>query len=132
MNTIKAHIEAGHYPVDEKGRALVPVSGNLVATICATDAPSDRPIIGFIRGATHLDGCPLIAWHEDGAHANPRGAWTDLLPPPRRKVKVKTIAIVSAASGNILSIRGEGNYPAGVAAHERVVELVGEYEEPWS
>lgn len=134
MTTIREHIEAGRYKRDDKGRALVPVVGNLVATICATDAPGDRPIIGFIRGphnATHLDSCPLIAWHEDGVHARPAGAWTDLLPPPPRKVKVEVLAVVIAGTGTVVSVREPDAPPAGVAGFERLVRLTGEYEEPW-
>lgn len=44
---IKEQIESGLYSKDAKGRALVPVSGNWVATICATDGPKGAEIIGF-------------------------------------------------------------------------------------
>lgn len=42
------HILAGHYPTDDKGRALVRMgSGDAVAVICASDKPGRYPILGW-------------------------------------------------------------------------------------
>lgn len=86
--TVKEHIEAGHYPADEKGRALVPVGCDQVATICATDAPGVKPILGFIRGnglGIHGD-VAWCMWDERGSNtpSQPRACWVDLQPPAPR------------------------------------------------
>ncbi len=120
MTTIKEHIEAGRYPVDAKGRALVPMRGGGIAVICATDKPGRHPIVGWIQGSNRSD-----AWHDE----NESGGY--FLPPPPRKVKVTAYAIVLAGTDDVLRVRLDR--PAGVTAGiERLVELTGEYEEPWS
>lgn len=76
MTTIKEHIDTGHYPKDDKGRALVPVRGgigNWTATIIATDAPGHLSIVGFGVAST-------VKWNELGKPDHPDcGA---LQPPP--------------------------------------------------
>ncbi len=130
---IKQHIEAGHYPKDEKGRALVSMRNGNLATICATDGPEDSrwnvytTIIGF-------HWCGPLGWDDDGVHCNGTSSPNvDLLPPAPRKVEVKVLAIVIAGTGTVVSIRNKDDPPVGVATGiERLVELTGSYEEPWS
>lgn len=58
--TVKDCIEAGHYPLDSKGRALVPTTnGGWTATIVATDGPPGEEIIGFGPNS-------IVAWNQDG------------------------------------------------------------------
>ncbi|MFA5900282.1 MAG: hypothetical protein WC829_14350 [Hyphomicrobium sp.] len=136
--TIRYRIEAGHYPTDEKGRALVPLRDCSVATIYATDVPANlhnadgrtnrRLITGLIRYAQHSEmgyWLPSGKVHDDGRDYN-----RDLMPPLPRKVKVTAWAIIDLA-GNLCSLRATP--PSGVATGlEKCVELTGEYEEPWS
>lgn len=70
--TIKDDIEAGRYPVDGKGRALVPTRAGGVATILATDYPRG-PIAG-------MDGNNLEDWREDGRYSLEPSSM-DLMPP---------------------------------------------------
>lgn len=128
--SIKEHIEAGHYPVDDKGRALVPVRGGGTAVIYATDFNDDFPIAGKAGGY-------LYSWHDDGIenHSLRINAKYDLLPPPPRKVKVTRWLVICP--------RGEwGPYHSEDCARDimrernesdlQIVALRGEYEEPWS
>jgi hypothetical protein len=123
---IKDLIEAGHYPTDDRGRALVPVGGpgrrGWIATIVATDAPEG--IVGF-------GPCSTRTWDELGLDVKNNGDG-DLLPPPPRKVKVEIWGVVIKGTGTVVSIRDGDNPPSGVAGCERLVKLSGEYEEPWS
>lgn len=124
---IKEHIEAGHYLVDDKGRALVRMADGDIFVVCATDKPriGDRHncIIGW-RGRGIIDCFDVDGRSDEGVDV--------LLPPPPRKVKVKALAIVIAGTGTILALRDPDNPPVGIAAGaERLVTLTGEYEEPW-
>lgn len=77
---IKQHIEAGHYPTDAKGRAMVPVESEFdpakgatwIATICAIDGPGGN-IVGFGQGCVR-------EWGDDGTPFHPEGR---LLPPAK-------------------------------------------------
>jgi hypothetical protein len=133
LMNIKEHIEAGHYPKDDKGRALVPVGCAKVATICATDAPGEKPILGFIRSDDKLYQACWNAWDEHGNNcpSQPRACWVDLLPPPPRKVKVLGWAILCP---NKLprAIYATENEAKAFAYGRPVVEMTGEHEEPWS
>ncbi len=122
---IKEHIEAGHYPVDEKGRALVPMRNGSSATIYATDGP-DEPIVGLrprVISTWRASGQWNIHGHND----------YDLLPPPPRKVKVTRWAVLQKDGccwGNYAdreTAKSWASYHDGI-----LVELTGEYEEPGS
>ncbi len=130
---IKQHIEANHYPRDEKGRALVPTNGGFTAVICATDKPGPRPILGWVptpARATSIE----VAWHDDGSL---QGMGTcNLLPPAPRKVEVK-------AWGVLAEIPGTDEYRVVHVAQTQhaaqqwgcsgqpCIALTGSYEEPW-
>lgn len=128
---IKEHIEAGHYPTDDKGRALVPMQNGDTATIYATDTPInvngiDQPIAGF-------DGDGVETWQEDGRFTSERTSSLDLLPPPPRKVKVTAYAVVQPGMTGGLHWSPYSARNEAVKTHgDLVVELTGEYEEPWS
>jgi hypothetical protein len=137
MTTIKELIEKGAYPKDEKGRALVPVGCEKVATICATDAPGEKPILGFIRSDDKLYQACWLAWDEHGNNCprQPRSCWVNLLPPQPRKVKV-TRYMLMRPNGNeygfYLTKQAADRTVGSIGATMRVIELTGEYEEPWS
>jgi hypothetical protein len=128
---IKEHIEAGHYPTDEKGRALVPVGCEKVATICATDAPGNKPILGFIASDNGLSTVTSCTWDEHGNNcpSQPRACWVDLLPPPPRKVPVRA-RIECTPEG--FAIKHLAKIGGGGFRYGEVIELTGETEEPWS
>ena len=102
---IKEHIEAGHYPTDDKGRALVPVEPTgaqwtgWTAAICATDGPR-RTIIGFGAGSART-------WREDGSpdgHDEGR-----LLPPPSREPRIiEKWVLVDRAASEVYLLVGNG------------------------
>lgn len=122
---IKDHIEAGHYPKDEKGRALVPSDKGWIYTILCTDKPGDEPIVAFRENGS----CCWFKAAHDGAQA------VNLLPPPPRKVKVSRWQLVNKLDGCFAP------YTHGTEAEAvrcvlnedvwRVIELTGEYEKPW-
>lgn len=122
---IKEHIEAGHYPKDEKGRALVPMSDG-TAVILMTDCPDrGRPILGYRLRTDYI--CEVLTWKECGEHY---GGNYDLLPPSPRKVEVKGYALV-ARDGRVAEVRTV--IPDHLAVSQfLVVPLTGSYEEPWS
>lgn len=113
--SIKDHIDQGHYPKDEKGRALVPIIGGGTFVVCATDAPSSCPIVGFNKDT----GCNFAYWPDTNS----------LLPPPPRKVEVKGYALV-AQDGRVAEVRTV--IPDHLAVSQfRIVELTGSYEQEW-
>lgn len=130
---IKDHIEAGHYPKDDRGRALVPMRCGEIATIYATDYAGRWPILGTIgRGAPSL-------WLETGVGA---GGMVDdwfLTSPPPRKVKVTRWALMYLP---LVRNRCHSTFDTESDAHREVghfkdgevviVPLTGEYEQPWS
>lgn len=114
---IKEHIEAGHYPTDSKGRALVPTRSGQPVTILATD-------MGSIVGWSGEVGAE--EWERDGSYNSIRESQHDLMPPAALKVTVKAYAIVDK-SGAILRLREDA--PAGVATGiEGLVVLTGDFE----
>lgn len=127
---IKEHIEAGHYPKDALGRALVPTTGGRVATICATDKPGEFSIIGWVPTPARAQALEFT-WCDLGGT---KGMSTDdLLPPPPRKVEVKAWKLV---------IRGEKvgltddpdlarHWRNGLVSDDELIELTGSYEEEW-
>lgn len=122
---IKEHIEQGHYPTDDKGRALVPMRGGLTATILATDHPGHDCIAGWFVSQDGTDK-DITTWHPDGSWLQTEPMANDLLPPC--PVTITAYAIVDKR-GTILRLREDA--PAGVAAGiERLVVLTGEIEEP--
>jgi hypothetical protein len=81
---IKQHIEAGHYPKDEKGRAIVPTTDpNEEAVIAATDAPGQWVLMGWVRQKAGPDMSQASWWPTGakGSHAS-----IPLLPPAPRKL----------------------------------------------
>jgi len=83
---IKQHIEAGHYPADEKGRAVVASESGSPITIVATDGPEPFPLIGF--GMSYAS-----SWRANGAWSGmaPQDfkaagiSKADLLPPTNER-----------------------------------------------
>jgi hypothetical protein len=124
---IRDHINAGHYPKDEKGRALVPVGGQgrkgWTATIIATDAPEG--IIGFGPAYTRK-------WNDRGEDKAGHGDG-DLLPPAPRKVEVKRWIELETDSDFASSTWTEKQGGGTVKPREGcvIVELTGSYEMPW-
>lgn len=133
---IREHIEAGHYPTDEKGRALVPMRNGKTATICATDCPFGGGVVGW-------DGDDLNSWDGNGHYHEGSVCLSriDLLPPPPRKVPKRAWLLVrngedydtthnpaTAEMWRESIKRAEIDRTEG----DLVVELTGEIEEPWS
>lgn len=116
---IKEHIEAGHYPTDEKGRALVPHKEGGHALALQTDGPGKYPITGW-RVGPDGDFISLTRWEVDAAC---------LLPPPPRKVKVTRWLVVTPREerGPYLDEVDAKAFARGIAGGF-VVELHGEYE----
>ncbi len=124
---IKEHIEAGHYPKDEKGRALVPTPEGK-AVIAATDAPGMWILMGW---RDTPGGQCQASWHADGAPGSDKCNGQSLLPPPPRKVKVTAYAVMDRSGRVNLLYRDEAAAKRSAAEVETVVPLTGEYEEPW-
>jgi hypothetical protein len=134
---IREHIEAGHYPTDDRGRALVPTRCGNTFVAAATDRPHEHPIVGW-----SLVGGEGMSFTEHGTTRNhSESVW--LLPPPPRKVKVTTWGLFwpegteySGVCYGVRKTRIEAErrslMPTGGNSVElKVVELTGEYEEPW-
>jgi hypothetical protein len=136
---IKEHIEAGHYPVDGKGRPLVPMRNGAEATIYALDYEGFYCLAGkyFIA-----DRRPLLAtWGKNGNAGCSGESSNDLLPPPPRKVPVKGWTLISrkgwtggalhdtreCAEKSLASARADNPD----TAYCGVVEMTGEHEMPW-
>lgn len=122
MNILE-HILADHYPKDEKGRALVPVSGNWTAIICATDGPRQEEIIGYGPAS-------VLSWDPDGVPGRGEAQFDTLLPPQPRKVKVTACAAFS--KGGELRYLETAPLDPKLYPNWAIVELTGEYEEPWA
>lgn len=127
---IRDHIEAGHYPKDDKGRALVPVrDGTMVYTILCTDRPGSEPIVGFCAAITNSWQC----WPEDGSCEH----GLSLLPPPPRKVEVKRWAVIRRNDGSVANWwDSEADAKCAVmdrpdAQNRIIIQMTGSYEEPW-
>lgn len=135
---IKEHIDAGHFPADKNGRALVPLLNGATAIIYMTDY--DHPdfpewcIVGRVIGHEVMEP---KCWRADGGYHTgaAQGSWPlDLMPPPPRRIEVKEWAVVDRRNGQI--IRTYRNLAAVELNTEgpllsRVVELTGSFEEPW-
>lgn len=129
---IKEHIEAGHYPTDDKGRAIVPTDGGGPITIYATDHGSAYPICGRHPACEHAE-----TWTACGQNFDGNG---DLLPPPPRKVKVtrwllkETTPCVGETSLFPSRDAAEAHLRSAMVNPEwwHLIEMTGEYEESWS
>jgi|SRR5882757_6310865 len=140
---VKEHIESGHYPKDDKGRALVMTRDGLMMVIVATDCPahmqpvltvSARPILGWLSAGPHSH---TQLWDEDG-RVYPDGQMNgDLLPPPPRKVEVKWVARLDVKNNIICYCQidnpvNRAEVSANVMQYGgQMVLLTGSYEEPW-
>jgi hypothetical protein len=124
------HINAGHYPRDEKGRALVPTRRGETATIYATDHPGRYPLAGRIN-----DMCMQPAtWTAEGDNKGWGCQPHDLLPPAPRKVEVKRWLTMKPpeSSPNWSWTDREAALHWVDGDESLLVELTGSYEEPWS
>lgn len=127
--SIKDHIDQGHYPLDEKGRALVPMGGGRVAVIYASDHPDAKDKIIGCSPNRHLR-----AWKADGSNYIQGDS---LLPPASRKVVVTMYYALDHLSRRDPK-PSRGTTEDAALAKEwktngwRVVTLTGEYEEPWA
>jgi hypothetical protein len=132
---IRQHIDAGHYPKDEKGRALVTMQSGGVAVIYATD----HPTAWCITGREQSQGILGHTWNEDGSHEGEADSPStlDLLPPLRRKEIIKAWA-VRGETHVIDHFHDEARARAYAATFKSkhgvatVIELTGEYEQEWS
>lgn len=124
---VKQHIEAGHYPKDDKGRALVPMRDGRIATIAAIDFPNDVfPILGWPESSGER------CWQAGGRSSLCGEGIYDLLPPAPRKVTMKRWLVV-APKGEYGPFRDRFQARCVASSNNAlVVELTGEYEEPWS
>lgn len=129
---IKEHIEAGHYEHDDKGRALVPIASGGTAVIYATDHPTTWCITGREQNVGILGH----TWNEDGSHEGEADcpSTLDLLPPPPRKVKITAYCVPNWRVGvhPMHGIWWSREHALEGCNGLPVIELTGEYEEPWS
>lgn len=126
---IREHIEAGHYPRDDKGRALVPMQCGCVATIYATDHPNEEPIVGRLPS----QDCEPMWWASDGTPSSDSHPDWRLLPPPPRKIAIEQWARVIKGTREVISVFDTpADAGGGINSREIVVPLTGEYEEPWT
>lgn len=116
--TILEHIRAGHYPVDEKNRPLVPTTCDDTLTVLATDKPGEYPIVGWT-------GMGWIgSWAADSRF---------LRPPPPRKVKIRAWGVIARRPTSLVfACLSEAEARKWGCNGQPVIELTGEYEEPWS
>lgn len=124
---IKEHIDAGHYPKDEKGRALVPLNSAETAVIAATDvAPCPNPaILGWII-SDRSQGNRIAWWDLEGRCFTGE---RDLFPPAPRKVKVRCKLRHNGHDFVVWDLEG---MPMPAWREGAVIEFTTEYEEPWS
>ncbi|TAJ89693.1 hypothetical protein [Reyranella sp.] len=140
---IRDHIEAGHYPTDEKGRALVPTSRpNAHAVIAATDCPVGDWLLGWevttsapVEGVS--DGGKPYCWRISWWRSDGEVTRSDidrvgrLLPPPPRKVKVTAYGLVGRKGLITATVLRSSVESVAGARSTHIVELTGEYDEPW-
>jgi hypothetical protein len=130
MMNILEHILAGHYPTDDLGFPRVPREAGEVRIVSTTGPKPEYVLVGQEK-----DGNSFMGWDADGnaylPGRDPGGI--RLLPPPPRKVKVTRWAVIQK-DGCCFGI-----YQYAATAKEwaidrsaQMVELTGEYEEPWS
>lgn len=133
---IKEHIEAGHYPLDEKGRALVPMLHGGHAEegiVISTDVPGPYPIVVAEKSAP--SGYEVSLHNEFGECIGKRsGQDLKILPPSPKKVKVSGWAAFTCRGTRIGTFDQEHDAHACSKHYPdyRIVELTGEYEEPWA
>lgn len=87
---IKEHIDAGHYPVDDKGYSLVPMRNGDVARIYTTEHGGERSIAGAVPDFDCINGHRLLAWQDDGRISSLDSARHDLLLPPVARAREVT------------------------------------------
>lgn len=78
MLTVRDHILAGHYPVNERGWALVAMRNGVTARVITAHGDEPLPIIGLTPSGTSFN------WHADGLHISDKLSGYDLLPPAPR------------------------------------------------
>ena len=121
---IKEHIDAGHYPKDEKGRALVPMRSCGIAVIFVTDADGPYSIIGRRPCAENPTGwTPNGKWNVHESYSQ-----RDLLPPPPRKVEIE-VHVENDGPGALIVKWATAN--AYRLPRNAVIKLTGSYEEEW-
>lgn len=132
---IKEHIEAGHYERDEHCAGWsVTLRNNSAAKIFTTKCGGPYPLVGVVSVIDR--GWETIKWAADGTPEKGSSHWScnfDLLPPPPRKVKVIGWAIISPSgvARRICANPHSSDVIGAPSLGDRVVELTGEYEEPW-
>lgn len=126
---IKEHIEAGHYPTEAKGRALVPMGADRVAVIYCTDHPGGHAKSRFCIIGRDPVG-QLRAWDAEGVN---EGIGIDALSPPRpRKERVKRYGVF-LKDGTCWSTYADPDTANRIASDRNgtIVTLHGEREVPW-
>ncbi len=114
---IKEHIDAGHYPKDDKGRSLVPMRRGGTFVVAATDKPGQRPIVGW-----HVsDGAGIT----DVLHADD----ISLLPPAPRKITNGPRWLLLNSQGGVNSSYKEAPAKAMITYDLTLVRLPDELEE---
>jgi hypothetical protein len=127
--SIKDHIEAGHYPKDDKGRALVPTRNGPTVTIYATDYGKPDDEFPILAGC----GREPDRWRANGLYYGGHESSRDLLPPAPRKVEMKRwFTLEASPHSNWMWTSYEGALRWVDGDKSRIVELTGSYEEPWS
>lgn len=120
---IKEHIEAGHYPTDDKGRALVPMNNGDTFVVSATDKPRIGRRHNCIAG-WRSHGL-LDCFDSDGrADCDARA----LLPPPPRTIPVRIK--LKHYNGNFVVWDLEGVFPEAWCSGTEI-ELSGDATVPW-
>lgn len=120
--SIKDHIDQGHYPTDDKGRALVPMRNGGTFTVTATDKP--KTTYGEENGPKRRF---IVGWDSKGIVDTHTEDSSDLLPPPPRKAPIK-VGLLYTEQGWMVEFVNCGDQPARGTR----VQLTGEYEEPWT
>lgn len=123
---IKEHIEAGHYPTDDKGFPLVKSDAGDAHIVSTSGPRPEYVILGFRSGS----GC--CGWDENGRPHMGILEGAALKAPPPRKVKVtRFIQINPANGGHTRAELHPSELPFNHADGWVCVELTGEYEQPW-
>lgn len=130
---IKEHLEAGHYERDECCAGWsVTLRNNSTAKVFTTKCGGSYPLVGVVSVIDR--GWVVIKWAADGTPEKDSCHWScnfDLLPPPPRKVKVTGWAVISRNGHIDCTFKERERAVTHVSPGHRIVELTGEYEEPW-
>lgn len=128
---IKEHIEAGHYEKDENGRAVLLMRNGKTAYIYTTK--HGGKIAGATRNDLYENGLMLCSWSNDGRDCSGNGHEYDLMPPKPIKVRVSRWGGMWGENFKYVASVTYDTREEAVAAfgRQRVIELTGEYEEPW-